>query len=119
MLVVTGGGGFIGSVLAATLNDAGRSDLVIVDRFGTGDKWRNIAKRDFCDIVLVDRFPAWLERYGAEVEAVFHLGANSSTFANDADEIIATNLNASIALWRWCATAGKPLIYASSAATFR
>jgi ADP-L-glycero-D-manno-heptose 6-epimerase len=118
MLVITGGGGFIGSVLGAALNDAGRSDLVIVDRFGAGDKWRNIAKRDFRDIVPVDGLAAWLERYGAGVEAVFHLGANSSTFANDADEIIATNLNASIALWRWCATAGKPLIYASSAATY-
>jgi len=94
MLVVTGGGGFIGSVLAAALNASGRSDLVIVDRFGTGDKWRNIAKRDFCDIVPVERLPAWLERYGADVEAVFHLGANSSTFEDDADEIIATNLNA-------------------------
>ena len=118
MLVITGGGGFIGSVLGAALNEAGRSDLVIVDRFGTGDKWRNIAKRDFCDIVPVEGLAAWLERHGAEVDAVFHLGANSSTFANDADEIIATNLNASIALWRWCARAAKPLIYASSAATY-
>jgi ADP-L-glycero-D-manno-heptose 6-epimerase len=118
MLVITGGGGFIGSVLAAALNDSGRTDLVIVDRFGTGDKWRNIARRDFCDIVPVEGLIAWLEGNGAEVEAVFHLGANSSTFETDADEIIATNLNASIALWRWCANAGKPLIYASSAATY-
>ena len=118
MLVVTGGGGFIGSVLCAALNEAGRSDLVIVDRFGTGDKWRNIAKRDFFEIVPLDRLPAWLERYGAEIEAVFHLGANSSTFADDADDIIATNLNASVAWWRWCAAAGKTLIYASSAATY-
>ena len=92
MLVITGGGGFIGSVLGAALNEAGRSDLVIVDHFGTGDKWRNIAKRDFCDIVPVEGLPAWLERHGGEVEAVFHLGANSST-ADDADDIIATNLN--------------------------
>ena len=118
MLVITGGGGFIGSVLGAALNEAGRSDLVIVDRFGTGEKWRNIAKRDFSDIVTIEGLPAWLDRYGAEVEAVFHLGANSSTFEDDADEIIATNLNASIGLWRWCANAGKPLIYASSAATY-
>ena len=118
MLVVTGGGGFIGSVLAASLNEAGRSDIVIVDHFGTGDKWRNIAKRDFRDIVPVAGLPAWLERYGGDVEAVFHLGANSSTFADDADDIIATNLNSSIALWRWCAAAQRPLIYASSAATY-
>src|SRR5438552_2934824 len=105
MIVVTGGGGFIGSVLAAHLNEAGRADLVIVDRFGTGDKWRNIAKRDFCDIVPVEALPTWLERHGANVEAVFHLGANSSTFETDADEVIATNLNASIALWRWSSAA--------------
>ena len=118
MLVVTGGGGFIGSVLCAALNDAGRTDLVIVDRFGTGEKWRNIAKRDFYEIVPPDEVPAWLQRYGAEVETVFHLGANSSTFETDADAIIATNLNSSIAWWRWCAAEGKKLIYASSAATY-
>jgi ADP-L-glycero-D-manno-heptose 6-epimerase len=118
MLVVTGGGGFIGSVLCAALNEAGRADLVIVDRFGSGDKWRNIAKRDFLEIVPVEGVAAWLERFGAEVEAVFHLGANSSTFEVDVDSIIATNLNSSIAWWRWCAAEGKKLIYASSAATY-
>ena len=118
MLVITGGGGFIGSVLAARLNDEGRTDLVLVDRFGSGDKWRNIAKRDFFEIVPIDELTAWLDRFGSEVEAVFHLGANSSTTARDADEIIAYNLNYSIALWRWCAEAGRPLIYASSAATY-
>jgi ADP-L-glycero-D-manno-heptose 6-epimerase len=118
MLVITGGGGFIGSVLAAALNEAGRADLVIVDRFGSDDKWRNIAKRDFFEIVTIEGLPAWLDRNGGAVEAVFHLGANSSTTETDADHIIATNLNASIALWRWCAAQAKPLIYASSAATY-
>ncbi len=118
MLVITGGGGFIGSVLGAALNETGRADLVIVDSFGTGDKWRNIAKRDFADILPVDGLFPWLERNGDGVDAVFHLGANSSTTERDADHIIATNLNASIALWRWCAAYRKPLIYASSAATY-
>ena len=118
MLVVTGAAGFIGSVLAAALNDTGHSDLVIVDRFGHGDKWRNIAKRDFVEILPVDGLLPWLERFGGEVEAIFHLGAISATTFADADEIVANNLNYSIALWRWCATAKKPLIYASSAATY-
>ena len=118
MLIVTGGGGFIGSVLAWALNEAGRADIVIVDCFGTDEKWRNIAKRDFFEIVTIEALPGWLERYGREVEAVFHLGANSSTTERDADYIIDTNLNASIALWRWCAAHDKPLIYASSAATY-
>ena len=118
MLVITGGAGFIGSALAARLNEEGRADLVIVDRFGTGDKWRNIAKLDFFEIVPIEGLFAWLERFGDRVEAVFHLGANSSTFATDADEMIASNLNYTIALWRWCAAAKRPLIYASSAATY-
>jgi ADP-L-glycero-D-manno-heptose 6-epimerase len=119
MIVITGGGGFIGSVLAARLNEEGRSDLVIVDRFGIGDKWRNIAKRDFFEIVPVDGLFAWLDRFGDAVEAIFHLGAISSTTANDADAVIASKVNYTIALWRWCAAACKPLIYASSAATYR
>ena len=118
MLVVTGGAGFIGSVLAAALNEAGRSDLVIVDRFGHDEKWRNIAKRDFFEIVPVEALHSWLERFGGEVEAIFHLGAISATTFTDADEIIAKNLKYSIALWRWCAAAKRPLIYASSAATY-
>ena len=118
MLIITGGGGFIGSVLAAELNAAGRGDLVIVDRLGDGEKWRNLAKREFAEIVPTDEANAWLERHGRDVEAVFHLGANSSTFETDADAMIATNLNASCAWWRWCAAEKKPLIYASSAATY-
>jgi ADP-L-glycero-D-manno-heptose 6-epimerase len=118
MVIVTGGGGFIGSVLVWALNEAGERDIVIVDRFGHDDKWRNIAKREFFEIVTIGGLPAWLDKFGAEVETVFHLGADSSTTETDADHIIATNLNASIALWRWCAMHGKKLIYASSAATY-
>jgi ADP-L-glycero-D-manno-heptose 6-epimerase len=118
MLAVTGGGGFIGSVLAAALNAEGRDDLVIIDHFGHDEKWRNIAKRDMFEIVPVNGLSGWLDRFGSEVEAVFHLGANSSTFATDADEMIASNLNSSIAWWRWCTERGKPLLYASSAATY-
>ena len=108
MLVVTGGGGFIGSVLAAALNEAGRADLVIVDRFGTDDKWRNIAKRDFFEIVA-DRGAARLGSNGSAARSrrCFISAPISSTTATDADEIIATNLNYSIALWRWCAARGK------------
>lgn len=118
MLVITGGGGFLGSVLAAALNEAGRTDLVLVDRFGTDEKWRNIAKRDFYEIVSIDGLEAWLKQFGDKVEGVFHLGAISSTTATDADAVISANLNYSISLWRWCAASRTRLVYASSAATY-
>ena len=44
MYIVTGGAGFIGSNIAAALEERG-DDVVIVDWLGTEDKWRNIAKR--------------------------------------------------------------------------
>jgi ADP-L-glycero-D-manno-heptose 6-epimerase len=118
MLVITGGGGFIGSVLAAQLNEAGHDDLVIVDRFGSGDKWRNIARRAFSEIVFPEDLWGWLDRFAGEVEAVFHLGATSSTTTDGADAIISNNINYSIALWRWCVRNGTRLLYASSAATY-
>src|SRR2546421_13059102 len=101
MLVVTGGGGFIGSVLAAELNEAGHADLVIVDHFGSGDKWRNIAKREFAEILPIDGLLPWLERFGGEVEAVFHLRAISAPTLTHAHGIIAKNLNFTIAPWGW------------------
>jgi ADP-L-glycero-D-manno-heptose 6-epimerase len=118
MLLVTGGGGFIGSVLGKSLNDAGYEDIVIVDDFGTSEKWRNVAKRQFIDILPISTLLDWLECFGQEVTTIFHLGANSSTTATDADAIIGANINTSMALWRWCTRHGTKLIYASSAATY-
>ena len=117
MIVVTGAAGFIGSNLVAELNDRGHDDIVLVDRLGSDSKWRNIAKRRFSDFI----FPEELEQRLSSMDradAVFHLGANSSTTATDADEIVKTNFRVSTQLWNWCARTRTPLVYASSAATY-
>jgi ADP-L-glycero-D-manno-heptose 6-epimerase len=117
MIIVTGGAGFIGSNLIAELNQRGRDDIVIVDRLGSDDKWRNIAKRQFADIIFPDEFEEFLKSAGS-VDAVFHMGAISSTTAIDADEVVRNNFRLSTRLWQWCARTQSPLIYASSAATY-
>lgn len=117
MIIVTGGAGFIGSNLIAELNERGHDDIVIVDRLGSDGKWRNIAKRQFTDIVFPEEVEHFLASTG-RVDAVFHMGANSSTTAVDADEIVRSNFRLSTQLWRWCARTQSPLIYASSAATY-
>jgi ADP-L-glycero-D-manno-heptose 6-epimerase len=116
MLLVTGGAGFIGSNVVAALNQAGRTDVVVNDVFGSDHKWRNLAKRQIADVVAPADLPRWLE--GRKLEAVIHMGAISSTTATDADLVMENNVRCSLRLLDWCTAARVPFIYASSAATY-
>src|SRR5947208_10149262 len=116
MLLVTGGAGFIGSNIAAALNDAGHSDVVVCDLLGHDGKWRNLAKRQLADIVPPGQLADWLK--GRKLDAVIHLGAISETTATDGDLVIETNFRFSMRLLDWCSAHAVPLIYASSAATY-
>ena len=49
MIVVTGGAGFIGSNVVATLNRRGRDDILLVEDFADGRKCANLA-----DCVIAD-----------------------------------------------------------------
>lgn len=117
MKLVTGGAGFIGSNIVASLCDRGDS-VAICDRLRSGEKWRNIARRNLIDVVAPEGLEAWLSANGANLEAVIHMGAISATTERDADLITEVNFRLSLFLWRWCAEHGVPLIYASSAATY-
>jgi ADP-L-glycero-D-manno-heptose 6-epimerase len=116
MLLVTGGAGFIGSNIVASLNEAGRTDIVVNDVLGSDGKWRNLAKRQLADFVTPADLLCWLD--GRKLEAVVHMGAISSTTATDGDAVIENNFKLSLRLFEWCAATRTPFIYASSAATF-
>lgn len=118
MIVVTGGAGFVGSNLLAGLERRGGAEIVCCDRLGSGDKWRNIAKREIADVVPPDRLLAFLDANARAVETVFHLGAISSTVETDVDLIVRENFRTTLALWDWCTQNEKRFIYASSAATY-
>ncbi|HYC05992.1 MAG TPA: ADP-glyceromanno-heptose 6-epimerase [Azospirillaceae bacterium] len=118
MILVTGGAGFIGSNLVAGLERRGHADVVVCDRLGKDDKWRNLAARELADIIPPERLPEFLREHAGAVETVFHLGAISATTERDVDLILENNLRLSLDLWNWCAQTGARLIYASSAATY-
>jgi len=117
MIIVTGGAGFIGSNLVAAL-DARGERVAVCDRLGHDDKWRNIAKRDLEAIIAPEQLPAFLDRNNGDIEAIFHMGAISTTTETDVDLIIDTNFRLSRDLWLWCKENDVQFIYASSAATY-
>lgn len=117
MIVVTGAAGFIGSNIVASLNEAGKSGIVLCDTFGHGDKWRNLAKAAFLDWVPPPLLIEWL-RARDDIDAVIHMGAISATTATDGDQVMETNFRLSLALLDHCTAAQMPFLYASSAAVY-
>ena len=118
MIVITGGAGFIGSNLAAALEERGERDIVVCDRLGRDGKWQTIAKRELTALVAPEELLGFLDEEAREISMVFHLGAISSTTETDADLIVRTNFTLSQRLWDWCAETETRLVYASSAATY-
>jgi ADP-L-glycero-D-manno-heptose 6-epimerase len=117
MILVTGGAGFIGSNLVATLVERGER-VVVCDRLGSDEKWRNLAKHELEDFVAPDRLTGYLEARGAVLDAVVHLAATSETTAPDGDLLVSNNFAVPQTLWDWCSGKRKPFLYASSAATY-
>ena len=116
MLLVTGGAGFIGSNVVASLNEAGRSDVAVNDMLGNDGKWQNLCKRRLADVVPPAELFRWLD--GRKLDAVIHMGAISDTTARDGDAVMENNFRLSLRLLDWCAETRTPFIYASSAATY-
>lgn len=121
MIIVTGGAGFIGSALVWQLNRQGEKNIVIVDRLGKTNKWRNLAGLQYNDYLDKDQFISDLEigKFGDKIKAIFHMGACSSTTENDADYLVENNYRYTVRLGQWHENHQKcRLVYASSAATY-
>jgi ADP-L-glycero-D-manno-heptose 6-epimerase len=120
MIIVTGGAGFIGSALIASLNSRGVTDILVVDRLGADERWKNLRNLSFADYVEKDDFLQMVieNKLAPPIEAVLHMGASSSTTETDASYLIKNNYEYTKLLAQWTAHANVRFIYASSGATY-
>ncbi|MGI4789904.1 MAG: ADP-glyceromanno-heptose 6-epimerase [Janthinobacterium lividum] len=120
MLVVTGGAGFIGSVLVAALNARGRRDILIVDEFGTGPKWKNLRHKEFIDVVMPEKFAHDLTAgvYDGNLDGILHIGAITDTSYTDMDELQERNVRYTRTLAQWAMAQDVRFVYASSASVY-
>lgn len=120
MIVITGGAGFIGSCFLKKLNQEGYTNIIVVDRLGNGDKWKNLRNKKFQNFCNKDVFIKKLSDgyYDNSLDAIIHFGACSSTTERNADYLFENNLNYSIKLAEFAERFGTKFIYASSAATY-
>ena len=134
MIIVTGGAGFIGSALIAALNSRSITDILVVDQLacdegshfaketqnGVPEKWKNLRNLSFADYVEKDDFLEMVveKRIAPPIEAVFHLGACTSTTETNASYLIKNNYEYTKLLAQWTTDTNIRFIYASSAATY-
>ena len=120
MLVVTGGTGFIGSALVAALNARGRDDVLVVDDFGDGPKWKNLRGKRFLDVVSPEAFAQRLKAsdYNGKIDGILHMGAISTTSFTDVDELYERNVRYTRTLAHWAMGNHVRLVYASSASVY-
>jgi ADP-L-glycero-D-manno-heptose 6-epimerase len=120
MILITGAAGFIGSAVACTLNRQGRKDLILCDRLGKSEKWKNIPGLQYSRFVHSDELFVYLmdDSQAKEIEAVIHLGACSDTTETDMDYLLENNVNYSIGLCRWSIENNVRFVYASSAGVY-
>lgn len=124
MIIITGAAGFVGSALVWKLNQEGINDILIIDEFGSDNKWLNLRKRKFSNIIN----PAALSDVNQEItsarsdkipiEAIVHLGACTDTTEKDVDYILENNFEFSKSLYELSEWRNIPFIYASSGATY-
>lgn len=118
-IVVTGGAGFIGSNVIAALNARGEENILVVDRLGTGEKWKNLRGLRFEEFIDKDDFlPLLPGRDIATPRAIIHMGACSATTERDAGYLMRNNVVYTRELCHYSLGTGARLVLASSAATY-
>lgn len=119
MIIVTGANGFIGSCLLTELKERGAREFLVVDTVSPKDRTGPLGHHSDISFIATEPFLTALQRDEVRnVEAIFHMGACSSTTETDIEFLRQNNTEYSARLFEYCCRQDVPFIYASSAATY-
>jgi len=114
MIILTGAGGFIGSVVLGYLNKQGIDDIVLFDDLPYNDQFRNLVDKKYISLHSTAEMP----QDATGFTAVIHIGADSSTLQRDWKKLYETNVLSTRRWNRFCTDGNIPFIFTSSAAVY-
>jgi ADP-L-glycero-D-manno-heptose 6-epimerase len=114
MIILTGAGGFIGSVVLGYLNSQRVTDIIIVDDLPYENQYKNLIGKQYNRLVSIDDIDAIDEN----ITGVIHIGANANTLETNWSSIYATNVKSTRKWNVFCKQRKIPFIFTSSASVY-
>lgn len=114
MIILTGAGGFIGSVVLGYLNSQRVTDIIIVDDLPYENQYKNLIGKQYNRLVSIDD----IDTIDENITGVIHIGANSNTLEKNWSSIYATNVKSTRKWNVFCKQRNIPFIFTSSASVY-
>ncbi len=114
MIILTGAGGFIGSVILKHLNDRGITDIVIIDDLPNPVQYKNLINKKFLKLMSTQDDLSFIQH----ADFVIHFGANANTIETDWSRIYKENVLSTRRHFEFSKKIGAKFIFASSAAVY-
>ena len=111
MIILTGAGGFIGSVVLGYLNSQRVTDIIIVDDLPYENQYKNLIGKQYNRLVSIDD----IDVIDENITGVIHIGANANTLETNWSSIYATNVKSTRKWNVFCKQRKIPFIFTSSA----
>jgi ADP-L-glycero-D-manno-heptose 6-epimerase len=114
MIILTGAGGFIGSVVLGYLNSQQATDIIIVDDLPYQNQYKNLIGKQYKKLVSIDD----INSIDEDITGVIHIGANANTLEKNWSSIYATNVKSTRKWNAFCKERNIPFIFTSSASVY-
>ena len=114
MIILTGAGGFIGSVVLGYLNSQQVTDIIIVDDLPYENQYKNLIGKQYNRLVSIDD----IDLINEDITGVIHIGANANTLETNWSSIYATNVKSTRKWNVFCKQRKIPFIFTSSASVY-